>query len=139
MAIEYHWRGSVEDTELEHLHAEAFGHSAQQTAWGQRLERYSLGWVCARDRAAHDFIGAGRLVGFVNVVGDGGVHAILLDTATAVSHRHLGIGRQLVSTALKQARAAGCQWLHVDYEPHLDAFYRDACGFTPTQAGLLRL
>ena len=29
-------------------------------------------------------------------------------------------------------------WLHVDYEPHLEPFYR-ACGFTPTLAGLLGL
>jgi hypothetical protein len=28
--------------------------------------------------------------------------------------------------------------LHVDYEPHLDGFYR-GCGFRPTAAGLLRL
>jgi hypothetical protein len=30
------------------------------------------------------------------------------------------------------------EWLHVDYEPHLDSFYR-ACGFQPTLAGLLEL
>ena len=32
----------------------------------------------------------------------------------------------------------GMTWLHVDYEPHLDGFYR-GCGFRPTAAGLLRL
>lgn len=40
---------------------------------------------------------------------------------------------------IQQVRAAGCEWLHVGYEPHLDAFYRDACGFKTTQAGLLSL
>jgi hypothetical protein len=29
-------------------------------------------------------------------------------------------------------------WLHVDFEPHLEGFYR-GCGFTPTPAGLIRL
>jgi hypothetical protein len=29
-------------------------------------------------------------------------------------------------------------WVHVDYEPHLDEFYR-GCGFRPTAAGVLRL
>lgn len=28
---------------------------------------------------------------------------------------------------------------HVDYEPHLDGFYRSACGFRATDAGLLKL
>ncbi|GAA4987255.1 GNAT family N-acetyltransferase [Kineococcus glutinatus] len=131
MDIECSWRGGVGDGELERLHAEAFGHPVGDTPWGQRLARYSVGWVCARDD--------GRLVGFVNVIGDGGVHAVLLDTATAASHRRRGIGRRLVATARDGARAAGCEWLHVDHEPHLAGFYRDACGFEPTAAGLLRL
>ncbi|NEA41688.1 GNAT family N-acetyltransferase, partial [Streptomyces sp. SID11385] len=35
--------------------------------------------------------------------------------------------------------AAGCDWLHVDYEEHLRPFYEKACGFAPTAAGLVRL
>jgi hypothetical protein len=37
------------------------------------------------------------------------------------------------------ARAAGCEWLHVDFGEHLAAFYVGACGFRPTPAGLIRL
>jgi len=36
------------------------------------------------------------------------------------------------------AKAHGIHWLHVDYEPHLDMFYKQ-CGFQPTLAGLMRL
>ena len=36
------------------------------------------------------------------------------------------------------ARERGAAWMHVDYEPHLDGFYK-ACGFRSTQAGLVRL
>jgi len=36
------------------------------------------------------------------------------------------------------ARAAGAEWLHVDFEPELEPFYR-AAGYRPTAAGLLRL
>jgi len=50
-----------------------------------------------------------------------------------------GIGRALVQTLAAEAAAAGCEWLHVDYEPHLDVFYRRACGFRATDAGLLNL
>jgi hypothetical protein len=32
-----------------------------------------------------------------------------------------------------------CEWLHVDFEDHLRAFYFDACGFEPTNAGLIGL
>ena len=34
-------------------------------------------------------------------------------------------------------RAAGCEWLHVDFQDHLRDFYFGACGFTPTNAGLI--
>jgi len=50
-----------------------------------------------------------------------------------------GIGTKLVSLAIRQARAAGCEWLHVDFEDHLRAFYFNACGFAPTNAGLIAL
>ena len=78
------------------------------------------------------------MVGFVNVAWDGGVHAFLLDTTVAPEYRGRGIGTELVKRAAEVAHAAGLEWLHVDYEPHLDGFYR-GCGFGRTAAGLLRL
>jgi hypothetical protein len=39
--------------------------------------------------------------------------------------------------AVHQARQAGCEWLHVDFEGHLRPFYLDASGFRPTDAGLI--
>ena len=45
----------------------------------------------------------------------------------------------LVRHATEHARAAGCTWLHVDFEEHLHEFYLNACGFTPTTAGLIAL
>jgi hypothetical protein len=50
-----------------------------------------------------------------------------------------GIGKELVATAVGGARAARCEWLHVDFEDHLRPFYVDACGFTPRNAGLIGL
>jgi len=38
-----------------------------------------------------------------------------------------------------RAKAAGCEYLHVDFEDHLRPFYFGACGFAPTNAGLLSL
>ena len=35
-------------------------------------------------------------------------------------------------------RGSGVEWLHVDYEPHLEGFYR-GCGFRHTAAGLLHV
>jgi hypothetical protein len=34
---------------------------------------------------------------------------------------------------------AGCEYSHVDFEDHLRPFYFGACGFAPTNAGLLSL
>jgi GNAT superfamily N-acetyltransferase len=79
-----------------------------------------------------------RLVGFVNVAWDGGVHAFLLDTTVHPEFRRQGIGVSLVRCAADEARELGAEWLHVDYEPRYAEFYR-RCGFRPTQAGLLKL
>jgi hypothetical protein len=45
----------------------------------------------------------------------------------------------VVRQAARHAKAAGCEWLHVDFEPDLASFYFDACGFRPTDAGLIHL
>ncbi|MEU9855666.1 GNAT family N-acetyltransferase [Streptomyces sp. NPDC047974] len=131
MAITYEWRGAFDNAALGALHAEGFGASAPEIDWRGRVRRHSLGWVCARD--------GGALVGFVNVAWDGGGHAFVLDTVVAGDRRRSGIGAELVAEAARQARAAGCAWLHVDFEEDLRAFYLDACGFEPTAAGLIAL
>jgi predicted N-acetyltransferase YhbS len=50
--------------------------------------------------------------------------------------QRLGIGRDLVRTVTDEAFRAGCDWVHVDYEPEYVTFYERACGFRPTSAGL---
>ena len=129
------WRGEVTSTEVNVLHAEAFGTRVFTDAewdWRALLEAHSLGWVAAR---ADD----GTLVGFVNVLWDGSVHAWLQDTMVAASARRQGLATRLVQVAREEAGAAGCEWLHVDFDDHLRTFYWDACGFTPTNAGTIRL
>ena len=129
--ISYQWRGPVRNRELNALHAEGFGHPPLNDDWEAQIARHSLGWVCARDEAA--------LAGFVNVAWDGGVHAFILDTLVATAARRHGIGTRMVAIAAEQARAAKCEWLHVDFEESLQAFYLASCGFRPTQAGLIHL
>lgn len=128
---EFAERGPVDDLALSQLHAAAFEENARLVAWGARLERHSLTWFTAHD--------GGRLVGFVNVAWDGDRHAFLLDTVVAAPHRGRGIGRELVARAVRAASDAGCTWLHADFADDLAPFYRDACGLTPTAAGLQRL
>jgi GNAT superfamily N-acetyltransferase len=130
-AITYEWRGRFDDDEVNALHAEGFGHPLLRDAWWEQVNRHSLGWVCARNGA--------QLVGFVNVAWDGGVHAFVLDTVVAARLRRAGVGSTLVATAVEGARAARCEWLHVDFDEALRAFYLDRCGFQPTTAGLIRL
>ena len=134
MTVEMTWRGEFTNEEANRLHAEAFGtrvYDAAEWNWEQLVETHSLGWVTARLD--------GELVGFVNVVWDGLVHAWIQDEMVAAAARRRGVGKGLVSRAAQGARDAGCEWLHVDFEDHLRGFYFDACGFTPTNAGLLRL
>lgn len=130
-SIEYAWRGSFADVELNALHAEAFAHPMRDDDWREQVERHSLGWVCARE--------AGELMGWVNVAWDGGTHAIILDTMVAMRARRRRIGARMVALAADHAREAGCEWLHVDFDEELEPFYIAACGFRPTPAGFIAL
>jgi GNAT superfamily N-acetyltransferase len=129
--ISYQWRGLVHNPEVNALHAEGFGHRPLGYDWEAQIAEHSLGWVCARD--------GGRLVGFVNVAWDGGVHAFILDTMVATAARRHGIGTRMVAIAAEHARAAKCEWLHVDFEEHLRPFYFGSCGFRAAPAGLIAL
>lgn len=128
-AISYAWRGPLGDDEMVDLVLSHGGHAVR--GWWSKIQNYSLGWVTARD--------GDTLVGFVNVAWDGGDHAFLIDTKTRGAYQRRGIGTTLVRHAAAQARAAGCEWLHVDFQPELRAFYFEARGFRPTEAGLIRL
>lgn len=90
----------------------------------------SLTWIAAQR--------GDRLVGYVNVLGDGGAHAFILGTAVHPDERRRGLGVQSVEAAAREANAHGAQWPHVDYEPYLEAFCQQ-CGFRPTTAELMSL
>lgn len=141
METELFWRGDFTSHEVNSLHAEAFRTPVYDDAewdWRDLVEKWSLGWVTARARLTDGT--AGGLVGFANVISDGLVHAWIQDVMVAASARRHGIGRLLVKRSVDGARAAGCEWLHVDFDDDdLRAFYLDACGFVPTNAGLRRL
>jgi GNAT superfamily N-acetyltransferase len=113
---------------LNELFASAWdGHKTKD--FTTQLER-SLFYICA-------FSGS-SLVGFIKVISDAGVHAFLLDTTVHQDFQHQSIGRELVTRAIQESRAQGCDWLHVDFEDHLEMFYQ-SCGFKPTLAGLVKL
>ena len=132
MTVDLVVRFPVDDVVLSALHARAFGGDpAAVTPWSARLTRHALTWIGA-------FAG-GALTGFVQVAWDGGSHAFVLDTAVDPGAQGHGIGSALVAAAVAEARAAGCEWLHVDFEDLLTGFYLERNGFRPTRAGLLNL
>jgi GNAT superfamily N-acetyltransferase len=126
--IRYAITPAVSNAELDALFAAAWpAHTPCDFA---AQHQHSLAFVCAYDRE--------RLVGYVNLAWNGGIHAFVLDTSVHPAYQRRGIGRALLQHAADVARARGMHWLHVDYESHLAGFYA-ACGFVPTPAGLLRL
>jgi GNAT superfamily N-acetyltransferase len=131
MNVTFRWRADVDNDALNALHAEGFDHRIFDDDWNARLHRHSLGWVTAHD--------GDTLVGFVNVAWDGGVHAFVLDTLVARTHRGHGIATKLIERVTDEARRARCEWLHVDFDDELRPFYFVACGFHPTNAGLIAL
>lgn len=128
------WRGPFTNREVNELHADAFEtrvFDESEWNWRDLVARHSLGWVTARQDEA--------LIGFVNVIWDGLVHAWIQDIMVASPVRRRGIGVALVSAAREGARAAGCEWLHVDFDDDLWSFYYDACGFAKSNAGVMHL
>ncbi len=130
MDLDYQWRGDINDEEL-FLLTQSYG-GRPSVGWWDRIRPYSLGWICARQSD-------GSLIGFVNVAWDGCDHAFLLDPKVRPDHQHAGVGTELVRRAAICAKAAGCEWLHVDFDDDLAPFYFDSCGFEPTLAGLIHL
>ena len=108
-----------------------------QRAWGGPGPE-SFGPILARSLVHVGALDGGRLVGFVKVAWDGGIHAFILDTSVDPDFRRQGIATAMVIAARDAARARGVHWLHVDFEPHLAGFY-SKCGFADTAAGLIRL
>ncbi|MGH8935863.1 MAG: GNAT family N-acetyltransferase [Acidimicrobiia bacterium] len=131
MEYQFEWRGDFDNASLNALHAEAFNHPVLEHDWEDQVHAHSLGWVSARQ--------GDNLIGFVNVPWDGATHAFIIDTIVSPRARRRGVGTQLIAVATREARAAGCEWLHVDFEAQLRPFYFDACGFQPTHAGLIAL
>ncbi len=134
MSLRFEWRGAFANDEVNELHAAAFATRVfreDEWNWVELTAQQSLGWVVARDDR--------RLVGFVNVIWDGLAHAWIQDTMVDPRDHRRGIGTQLVAEAVSATRQAGCEWLHVDFDDDLRSFYSDACGFRPTNAGLIAL
>lgn len=132
--ITYAWRDPFTNREIHRLHAAAFEtrlFDESEWDWVDQTNRYSLGWVVARDE--------GRFIGFVNVLWDGLVHAFIEDVMVDADYRHHGVGAALVSGARGGAADAGCEFLHVGFDQDLGAFYIDACGFQPVPGGLMEL
>src|SRR5215510_8442126 len=103
---------------------------AHKTSDFNSLLKHALLYVCAFE--GH------RLIGFVKVAWDGGVHGFLLDPTVDPAFQRRGLGRRLVEIAAHEAHKQGIEWLHVDYEAGLEKFYQ-ACGFRHSAAGLLNL
>lgn len=129
--LTYAWRAEITDEEVSTLHALAFDHEDRVEAWNLRLERHSLGWGTARRD--------GALIGFCNVVTDGGRHAFLVDTVVHPDHQGSGIGHELVVRAVQECRDSPAEWLHVDFEAEVSPFYLATGLFRATTAGLLKL
>jgi GNAT superfamily N-acetyltransferase len=127
--VVYKLNPRVTNEELNALFADAWPGPHREVDFSLALRR-SLGHVCAYEHV--------ELVGFVNVAWDGDAHAFLLDTTVRSDRQRQGIGRDLVRHAEGLARAGGAEWLHVDFDPHLEGFYRQ-CGFQETPAGLINL
>ena len=127
-AIDYRISPDVSNENLNELFSAVWDEHAFEDI--NAVLKHSLAYICAFHLK--------KLVGYVNLAWDGGIHAFILDTAVHRDYRRRGIGVQLVKEAVKAAEARRIEWIHVDFEPHLQKFY-DRCGFRHTNAGVIQL
>ena len=123
------WRGPLLDAEMTDLVASYGG--TPVPGWWNTIRPHSFGWATAR--AADDVV-----VGFVNIVTDGGDHGFLVTRRRAAPSSGAASppawSRSRPSTPGRPA-ASGC----TSTSTTLRAFYLEACGFEPTAAGLIHL
>src|SRR3954471_20483639 len=111
-AVEYRVVPPVTNEALNELFAASWPNHKPGTFEGELS--HSLTYVCAYEGE--------RLVGFVYLAWDGGIHAFLLDPTVHPSLRRRGIGTELVRRAIDVARERGIHWVHVDFDPGLRPF-----------------
>ena len=126
--IHFAERPALSDEALNALFARAWPAHARRSFAHVLMQ--SLSYFAAFD--------AEQVVGFVNVAWDGGAHAFVLDPTVHPHYQRRGIESALVRHAVGAATKHQVAWVHVDFEPHLGAFYA-ALGFRPTDAGVLRV
>jgi GNAT superfamily N-acetyltransferase len=132
--LTYQISPTIENDQLNALFSDAWDVHKQRDF--QAIHNHSLGWVGAYaigESSRHK-----RLVGYVNLAWDGGIHAFLLDTTVHPDYQRRGIGMRLVTHAISLAKERGMDWLHVDYEPDLEQFYKQ-CGLRPSSASVMNL
>jgi ribosomal protein S18 acetylase RimI-like enzyme len=126
--LRYETSPLASDSELNDLFASAWPNHIERPF--QNVLNQSLAYVCAYS--------GNKLVGFVNIAWDGGKHGFILDATVRKAFQRTGIGAELLRLAANVAASHGLEWLHVDFEPHLEGFYQ-LTGFRKTNAGLLQL
>jgi len=124
----YTVRAELDLDELQCLFSQAWG-GRDKPHYDRVLDR-AFGWVAARH--------GDRLVGFVNMAWDGGVHFFLLDTTVHPEYQRRGIGLELVRRSIEACQGAGA-WMHVDADEELMQRLYLPAGFERSAAGTVNV
>jgi len=126
--FEYRVAPPVSELSLNTLFSAARGHHR----WRRfaSMHRRSLVYLCAYYR--------NQVVGYVNVVWDGGTRGFLVDLTVHPEYRGRGIGTALVERAVEVANRRGVGSLRAEFGPDEVEFYR-RLGFESVDAGVRRL
>ena len=132
MDVRYEWRAPFDNADVNTLHAEGFAHAVLDIDW--RTRSSGTAWAGSAPSTLH------RLVGFVNVAWDGGVHAFVVDTLVA-RRRRRHAASATGSSRWPNGRAAppAANGSTSTSRRTCASFYLGACGFAPTPAGLIAL
>ena len=77
-----------------------------------------------------------QLIGFVNVISDGVLDALLVDLMVHPSFQKQGLARALVTEAVTSLKSDAIRYIQVIFDPGLVEFYRK-CGFSTIQSAAM--
>jgi N-acetylglutamate synthase-like GNAT family acetyltransferase len=79
-----------------------------------------------------------NLIGFLNVISDGVSYALIVDVMVHPAYQRLGIGKQLLQTAIQDLQTTNVARVCVMFDESLQNFYT-SLGFTNLEGGMLKL
>lgn len=119
--------GQVTPKEIEDLRA-LVGWDRSEGIYEKVLQEHFVYYTARNDDS--------NLIGYMSVLSDGICDAFLLDLMVHPENQKVGLGIQIVRTAITDIKQTGIRCVQVTFNDHLEYFYKQ-CGFHIFKGGMI--